>query len=64
MWPGRKTRREQLIEARATVRRQIEILRNPARGRDFTPLSARLVADLKATLKEIEACLADLGPSD
>ncbi|MGH7023184.1 MAG: hypothetical protein ACREEB_06285 [Caulobacteraceae bacterium] len=64
MRPRKKSRREELIEARETVRRQIEILRNPARGRDFTPLSRQLVADLRATLRELETCLADLGPGE
>lgn len=58
------TRRQQLIEARDRVRRQIEILRNPSRGRDFTPLSRELIANLKGVLAGLEQTLHELGPGD
>ena len=58
------TRRQQLIEARDRVRRQIEILRNPSRGRDFTPLSRELIANLKGVLSGLEQTLRELGAGD
>jgi len=57
------TRREQLLEAREHVLRQISILQNPIgyRGR---PDNASLIAELSVTLSEIEANLEDMGPAD
>jgi hypothetical protein len=58
--------RQQLLEARALLLRQIEILESGpvlnARGGgpDFEPVIAKLEADLK----EIEDCLAELGEDD
>jgi hypothetical protein len=50
--------REELIEARERIRRQIEILESPARFYDTYPEG---IAKLRATLAEIESCLAELG---
>ena len=50
--------REELIQARNDLQRQIEILQNPARARDRNP---QLIAKLQAMLDEINECLADLG---
>ena len=53
-----KATRSQLIEAREQIKRQIEILENPIRFSDRYPEG---VAKLRATLAEIESCLAELG---
>ena len=73
MWWRKKDRpekplREQLIEARDNVRRQIEVLRAGPSSvgtgvGDFTD-NASLIADLSNTLRELESDLANLGPSD
>jgi hypothetical protein len=61
-----KSLRQQLLDARADVKRQIEILQSGplvnARGGgpDFEPA----IAGLTATLKEIEDSLAELGEDD
>jgi hypothetical protein len=61
-----KSLRQQLLDARADVKRRIEILQtgplvNARRGGpDFEPV----IASLTATLKEIEDSLADLGEDD
>ena len=64
MWPLKpkpeKSRREQLIEARDGLRRQIEILQaGPVNPRDWTPQTAVLIEDLTRTLAAIEAELAE-----
>jgi hypothetical protein len=59
-----QTRHQQLIKARDTVLRQIELLRNPTRRRDYTPLSDQLIAELTVTLGELNDNLADLEPED
>jgi len=63
-----KPLREQLIEARADVRRQIEVLEAGPGSigtgvGDFID-NSDLLADLKTTLGEIEAELAKSGPGD
>lgn len=61
-----KSLRQQLVDARADIQRQLEILQvGPiinARGggRQFEPV----VSELSATLKEIEDRLAALGAGD
>jgi hypothetical protein len=70
MWWGRKTDppekpiREQLIEARESLRRQIEILQaGPAsigKGGEFID-NTDMIAELSGTLREIEQALADGG---
>lgn len=61
-----KSLRDELLKARSNILRQIEILRAgpvvKARGQgpDFDPV----LADLTATLKEIEDSLANLGEGD
>ena len=61
-----KSIRQQLLEARADIQRQIEILSNPIvtyRG-GGPPQNDMLIADLTVTLREIEGSLADLGSND
>lgn len=53
--------REELIQAREQIKRQIEILENPTRFYDGYPEG---VAKLRATLAEIESSLAELENSD
>jgi hypothetical protein len=61
-----KSLRQQLLDARSDVKRQIEILQSGplvnARGGgpDFKPA----IASLTATLKEIDNSLADLGENE
>jgi len=62
MWPltpkPEISRREQLIEARDKLRRQIEILRaGPVDRRDYTAQTAVLIDTLSRTLSEIESAL-------
>ena len=52
------TERDELIEAREVIKRQIEILENPIRPIDTYPVG---IARLRATLAEIEKRLAELG---
>ena len=49
--------RQELIDARENIKRQIEILQNPIRFYDTYPEG---IAKLRATLAEIESCLADM----
>ncbi len=72
MWWDRKKRpepplREQLSQARDNIRRQIEVLRagpsSVGKGGEFID-SAAMIGELSATLREIEAGLANLGPTD
>jgi hypothetical protein len=56
--PREKTRRDELMEARDRITRQIEILRSPVQGRDFTRLSRQNIEKLQAVLDEIEAELS------
>ena len=64
MWwrrKGPKTwSREELIEARDKLHRQIEILENPARSRDRTPQSEILIDEFTVALREVEAEIAEL----
>ena len=55
------TWREELIEARERIKRQIEILQTPIRSYDYYPEG---IAKLRVTLAEIESCLAEMGPDD
>lgn len=61
-----KSLRQELLDAREKVSRQIEVLQaGPAvrargQGPDFEPV----LADLEATLKEIDDALANLGDDD
>jgi hypothetical protein len=60
-----KTLRQQLLKARADVRRQIEILESSLEhGRDAGVMFGPVITDLTATLKEIEDSLADLEAHD
>jgi hypothetical protein len=52
--------RDELIDARAKLQRQIEILENPARSRDRTPLSRTLIDELTEALAEVEAEIGEL----
>jgi len=59
---AKKTRREELIEARDRLRRELEILgAGPVLVRDRTPQTPRLYEELSIALGEIEAELAELG---
>jgi len=61
----RRTRREQLIDARAKLSRQIEIMEaGPAYAKAVYEFQPAVIAELKSELAEIEACLAELGPRD
>ena len=53
--------RAELIEARERIKRHIEILENPMRASDAYPEG---VAKLRATLAEIESCLAEIGSAN
>jgi hypothetical protein len=57
--------REQLIEARANLSRQLEILQSPAtvsgKGGLVPPDSRELIGDLQRQLREIDEALANLG---
>jgi hypothetical protein len=55
-----KPLREQLLEARDKLRRQIEICEHPAR----MPTPPYLIAELEAELSQIEEALANLGSTD
>jgi len=50
--------RAELMKARERIKRQIEILQNPIRFYDQYPEG---IAKLRATLAEIEKCLAEMG---
>ena len=59
-----KSIREQLLEARDRLRRQLEILPpRPSMGRG-SPDDREVIQHLKNTLGEIEQALADLGPDN
>lgn len=57
--PQDQSVREELLAARANVLRQIEILESPLRFYDQYPEG---VAKLRATLAELDACLAKQEP--
>jgi hypothetical protein len=61
-----KSRRRQLEEACARVRRQIEVQASsyPARGVDNEDRREALVAELEDTLARLEAALAASNPAD
>jgi len=59
MKPPKPTRRDELVEARDRVRRQIEILQTPMRSSDYTGMSRQNIEKLQAVLEEIEAELKD-----
>jgi|GEM_PF-6344922 t-SNARE complex subunit (syntaxin) len=68
MWwnkkPQAKTRLEELIEARAALHRQLEILQGPgAYHREQTQTDLQ-IAELAATLQEIETFIADEEAGD
>ena len=57
------TRRERLVEARDQLQRQISILEiGPVNYRDQTPENARMLAELRHALEELEGEIADLDP--
>jgi hypothetical protein len=56
--------RDQLLEARDKVRRQIEICRSPAGNGASPPHYHREIADLEAELGQLEEALANLGLAD
>jgi len=63
--------RQQLLEARAKVQRQIDLLQEKPRpfpvsddGVNFIGESGHLIGLLKETLRKIEDGLARLGPDD
>jgi len=55
--PDEPPSREELIQARNDLQRQIEILQSPMRGGDGNP---PLIAKLRGMLDEINECLTDL----
>ena len=60
-----KSRSEQLTEARDKLRRQIQILKmGPAYARDRTPQTPKLIAELSATLAEIEKEIKEEKPDE
>jgi hypothetical protein len=61
--PRQRTRRDELIETRDRVTRQIEILKSPMRSRDYTRLSQEAVEKLQAILDAIEEELGDSNPA-
>jgi hypothetical protein len=58
--------REQLIEARRNLSRQLEILQAPATvsGKAGPPDNRGLIGDLQRQLREINEALANLGTRD
>jgi hypothetical protein len=60
--------REQLIEARRNLSRQLEILQSPAtltgKGALVPPDNRGLIADLQRQLREINEAIANLGSGD
>jgi hypothetical protein len=60
--------REQLIDARRDLSRQLEILQSPAtvtgKGGAAPPDNRGLIADLQRQLGEINEAIANLGSSD
>lgn len=65
MSKSEKTLRQQLLEARANVLRQIEILQaGPLAVKGGGPDFNSVLAALTATLKEIDDSLAGLGEDD
>lgn len=67
MSQSEKSLRKELLEARANVQRQIEILQGVSEyERSDAPWmqAPKQVTELRATLKEIEDALADLGEDD
>jgi hypothetical protein len=56
----KKTLREELIEARDTIRRQIEICQSPSALRSAPDYRAA-IAELEAELSQIEDAIRDLG---
>ena len=58
--PPPKTRRDELIEARERVRRQLEILKSPQRARDYTSFSAETAKQLQEILEKIETELKEV----
>jgi hypothetical protein len=61
-----KSRRQQLEEACARVRRQIDVqaASHPVRGMDDEDRHNALVAELEDTLARLEAALKACGPGD
>jgi hypothetical protein len=57
--PRPKSRRDELIEARDRVRRQLEILKSPQRGDDYTNFSAETANQMQKILEEIETELKE-----
>ena len=66
MWRRRPERplREELTEAIANVRRQIEVqsVSRPVKGGGYDNRNAMLCAELQAELAELEKALAELEP--
>jgi len=58
--------REQLIEARKNLSRQLEILQSPATvtGKGPPPDNRGLIGDLQQQLREINEAIANLGSND
>jgi hypothetical protein len=66
MWPWskkpEKPLREQLIEARANVQRQLDVMAaGPIRGFEYQPAS---IEGLENELREIDEALSQLGSTD
>jgi hypothetical protein len=61
-----KSRREQIEEACARVRRQIEVQASssPVRGMDDEDRRNAVVAELEDTLARLQTALKDCGPGD
>jgi hypothetical protein len=58
-----KSLRDQLLEARDNIRRQIEICERPS-GMRSPPDYRNEIAELEAELTQIEEALANLGSTD
>lgn len=52
--PPLRTRRDELIEARNKIRHQMRILREPARGSDYTGYSRDAMRKLTEALEAVE----------
>lgn len=59
--PQPQTRRDELIQARAKLERQIEILKTPSRARLYKNLSRQNIARLQTLLDQIKAEIGEAG---
>jgi hypothetical protein len=66
-WRRKKTRREELTEARDNVRRQIEVLEGGPTGGDIWASRSDttiLLEELRGVLADLNESLQQLGPDD